>query len=64
MAVVFNHVSKNADYTLTLERIEMYKNLLIEDQVELYCENISDDTNIGKENWRTLKTKAMNSKNI
>ena len=31
IAVVYNHVSKNADFKLTLERIEMYKNLLIED---------------------------------
>ena len=64
IAVVYNHVSKNEDYELTLQRIEMYKNLLIEDQVELYCEKISDETIVGKEIWKTLKAKAMNSKII
>ena len=59
IAVVYNHVSKNADFKLTLERIDMYKSLLIEDQVELYCENLSDDTIVGKETWNSLKTKAM-----
>ena len=59
IAVVYNHVSKDKDYKLTLERIETYKNLLKEDQVELYCEKISDATIVGKESWKSLKTKAM-----
>ena len=64
IAVVYNHVSKYEDYKLTLDRIETYKNLLIEDQVELYCEKISDDTIVGEESWKSLKTKAMGNKNL
>ena len=44
MAIVFNHVSKYGDYKLILERIDMYKSLLIEDSVDFYCHQISDDT--------------------
>ena len=44
MTIVFNHVSKYTDYTLVLERIEKYKDLLKEDAVEIYCHKISDDT--------------------
>ena len=42
----------------------MYKNLLIEDQVDLYCLNISDETLIGDEKWETLKSKVMEYKNL
>ena len=42
----------------------MYKNLLIEDQVELYCQNISDETFIGGEKWEALKSKVMEYKNL
>ena len=42
----------------------MYKNLLIEDQIELYCQNISDETLIGGEKWETLKSKVMEYKNL
>ena len=44
MAIMFNHVSKYVDFTLVLERIEKYKDLLKEDAVEFYCQKISDDT--------------------
>ena len=64
MAVVYNNVSKNADYKLTLQRIDMYKSLLLEDTVEFYCEKISDDTTIDGKKWLNLKKSIMESTNI
>ena len=55
MAIVYNNVSKNEDYSLVLERIDKYKSLLLEDAVEFYCEKISDDTTINGESWLNLK---------
>ena len=55
MAIVYNHVSKNKDYQLTLERIDKYKSLLIEDALELYCNEISDDTIINDKSWKENK---------
>ena len=64
MAIVYNHVSKNADYSLVLERIDKYKSLLLEDTVEFYCETISDDTIVDGKNWLNLKKTVMGSTNI
>ena len=64
MAIVYNNVSKNADYKLTLQRIDMYKSLLLEDTVEFYCEKISDDTTIDGKKWLNLKKSIMESTNI
>ena len=64
MAIVYNHVSKNADYSLVLERIDKYKSLLLEDTVEFYCETISDDTIVDGKNWLNLKKTVMESTNI
>ena len=64
MAIVYNHVSKNANYQLTLERIDKYKSLLLEDTVEFYCENISDDTIVDGKNWQSLKKSVMQATNF
>ena len=64
MAVVYNHVSKNADYSLVLERIDKYKSLLLEDAIEFYCEKISDDTIIDGKDWKSIKQSVMASTNI
>ena len=64
MAIVYNHVSKNADYSLVLERIDKYKSLLLEDAVDFYCEKISDDTIIDGKNWLNRKKSIMESANI
>ena len=42
----------------------MYKSLLIEDQVDLYCQNISDETFIGGEKWESLKGNVMQFANL
>ena len=49
MAIVFNHVSKNVDYKLTLERLDKYKALIFEDAVTFYCIFISDETMISNQ---------------
>ena len=64
MAIVYNNVSKNEDYSLVLERIDKYKSLLLEDAVEFYCEKISDDTTINGKNWLNLKKSVMETSNI
>ena len=64
MAIVYNNVSKNEDYSLVLERIDKYKSLLLEDAVEFYCENISDDTIIDGKNWLFLKKSVMKATNL
>ena len=61
MAIVFNHVSKYTDFTLVLERIEKYKDILKEDAVEFYCHEISDETIIDGKKWKNLK-KTLNDK--
>ena len=38
MAIVFNHISKYENFKLVLERIDMYKTLLLEDAVAFYCQ--------------------------
>ena len=64
MAIVYNNVSKNEDYSLVLERIDKYKSLLLEDAVEFYCEKISDDTTIDGKSWLNLKKIVMEAENI
>ena len=64
MAIVYNNVSKNEDYSLVLERIDKYKSLLLEDTVEFYCEKISDDTIVDGKNWLNRKKTIMESTNI
>ena len=59
IAIVYNNVSKNKDYNLALERIDIYKNLVLEDAVEFYCSLISDDTFIGSKSWKDLKKSVM-----
>ena len=48
MAVMFSHVSKyeNTDQALD-KKIDEYKDLLLKDAVEFYCDKISDETMIG-----------------
>ena len=38
MAIVFNHISKYENFKQVLERIDMYKTLLLEDAVAFYCQ--------------------------
>ena len=64
MAIVYNNVSKNEDYSLVLERIDKYKSLLLEDTIEFYCEKISDDTTIDGKSWLSLKKSIMEASNI
>ena len=64
MAIVYNNVSKNEDYSLVLERIDKYKSLLLEDTIEFYCEKISDDTTIDGKSWLNLKKSIMEASNI
>ena len=61
IAIVYNNVSKNKDYKLALERIDIYKNLVLEDAVEFYCSLISDETFIKGKSWKDLKKSVIGS---
>ena len=62
MAIVFNNVSlKECGYDKVLDRIEAYKQLLLEEAIEFYCEKISDDTYIGQKKWKEIKKDVMES---
>ena len=55
IVVIFNNVSKYEDYNLVLERIDIYKSLLLECAVEFYCNEISDETAIQGVKWKDFK---------
>ena len=62
IAIVFNNVSKKeCGYLKVLERIDAYKQLLLEEAIEFYCEKISDDTYIGNKKWKGIKKAVMES---
>ena len=44
MAIVFNNVSKQQSAQKFIEKINTYKELLTEEAVKFYCDELSDET--------------------
>ena len=65
MAIVFNNVSKKQSAKNFIEKISTYKELLTEEAVKFYCDEISDGTIIGvvkQFSWKDMKNKVMGKK--
>ena len=67
MAIVFNNVSKKQSTEKFTKLIDYYKELLTDEAVKFYCDEISDETIIqGKKkpfNWKVIKNQVMNKEN-
>ena len=67
MAIVFNNVSKQQDVKYAIDRIEAYKQLLVKEAIEFYCDEVSDETIISgtkdkddlPQTWKVLKKNVM-----
>ena len=62
MAIVFNNVSKKQSAQNFIEKISTYKELLTEEAVKFYCDEISDGTIItgNKQfSWKDMKNKVI-----
>ena len=67
MAIVFNNVSKKQSTEKFTKLIDYYKELLTDEAVKFYCDEISDETIIqGKAkpfSWKIIKNQVMNKEN-
>ena len=66
MAIVFNNVSKKQSAQNLIEKISTYKELLTEEAVKFYCDEISDGTIIDGNkpfSWKVMKNKVIGKEN-